>query len=90
MAEILHPVRLGHSGIEVSPLCLGGMSFGEPSPPNFTNGPSAPKKQKKLLDTPLTMASTLSIAQTDTHLAPVKNTSAKQLRICTSPVNSLF
>ena len=89
MAEILHPVRLGHSGIEVSPLCLGGMSFGEPSP-KFTNGPSALRKQKKLLDTPLTMASTLSIAQTDTHLAPVKNTSAKQLRICTSPVNSLF
>lgn len=24
--------RLGHSGIEVSSLCLGGMSFGEASP----------------------------------------------------------
>lgn len=41
MAEILHPVRLGHSGIEVSPLCLGGMSFGEPSPKfhQWTIGP---------------------------------------------------
>lgn len=25
-------VKLGHSGIEVSRICLGGMSFGEPSP----------------------------------------------------------
>ena len=24
--------KLGHSGIEVSRICLGGMSFGEPSP----------------------------------------------------------
>ncbi len=24
--------KLGHSGIEVSRVCLGGMSFGKPSP----------------------------------------------------------
>lgn len=33
--------RLGHSGIEVSRICLGGMSFGEPSPEfhQWTLGP---------------------------------------------------
>ena len=32
MANILNPVRLGHSEIMVSPLCIGGMSFGKASP----------------------------------------------------------
>lgn len=34
---------LGHSGIKISPICLGGMSFGEPSPDfhEWTLGPEA-------------------------------------------------
>ena len=48
MAEILHPVRLGHSGIEVSPLCLGGMSFGEPSP-KFHQWTIGPKETEEVI-----------------------------------------
>lgn len=35
---------LGHSGIKVSRLCLGGMSFGEASPDfhQWTIGPTTP------------------------------------------------
>ena len=41
MSYILNPTRLGHSGLVVSPLCLGGMSFGKPSPDfhQWTIGP---------------------------------------------------
>lgn len=30
--DTMQYTTLGHSGIKVSKLCLGGMSFGEPSP----------------------------------------------------------
>lgn len=45
---------LGHSGIKVSKLCLGGMSFGEPSPDfhQWTIGPDDTRAViKRALDT---------------------------------------
>lgn len=48
MADILHPVRLGHSNIQVSPLCLGGMSFGKPSP-KFHQWTIGPKETEEVI-----------------------------------------
>lgn len=89
MADILHPVRLGHSNIQVSPLCLGGMSFGKPSP-KFHQWTIGPKETEEVIGYAFDRGINFSIPQTDTRLAPVKNTLARQLRICTFPVNSLF
>lgn len=89
MAEILHPVRLGHSGIEVSPLCLGGMSFGKPSP-KFHQWTIGPKETEEVIG----YAFDRGINFIDTANGYAFGTSeeymARQLRICTFPVNSLF
>ena len=78
---------LGHSGIEISKLCLGGMSFGEASP-NFHQWTIGPDETQAVIKRALDAGITSSTPPTATASAQAKSISERLYANWASPAKT--